>query len=98
MFIANKRTKNKDKVKVGMLRLLKSEIQRKEDGKNTLSDLISSLTFNESFIFNASNEASLFRVRAVRTLKFPIGADLSAKDLPDIYFEDNPDIYIDKKL
>jgi uncharacterized protein len=31
--------KNKDKVKVGMLRLLKSEIQRKEDGKNTLSDL-----------------------------------------------------------
>jgi hypothetical protein len=49
-------------------------------------------------VLNDINEASLFRVRAVRTLKFPIGTDLSAKDLPDIYFEDSPGIYIDKNL
>jgi hypothetical protein len=43
-------------------------------------------------------EYPLFKVRAVRTIKFPIVSDLSAKDLPDIYFEDNPDIYLDKNL
>lgn len=37
-----------------------------------------------------TDKISLFYVRAVRTLKFPTGADLSTKDLPDTYFKDDP--------
>ncbi|WP_297514200.1 retroviral-like aspartic protease family protein [Flavobacterium sp.] len=40
----------------------------------------------------------LFKVRAVRTLKFPINADLSSKDLPDIYFENNIKVYYSKNF
>jgi hypothetical protein len=45
-------------------------------------------------VLSDNNEASLFRVRAVRTLKFPIGADLSSKDLPKTYFHYNLFPYI----